>query len=201
MAFPSTHQRLTALSKYAARAGGAGILVIAVMISVYVFIRKFVSSNQLPDPSEIAGYIFAIAITFSFPFVYLQRANIRIDTLYVLFPKSVRSILDIVGAVLFLIVTALLTYGALDVLWSSWDSNSISVSVLSVPLWIPQLFWVCGMIMFLGITAFVTLYAIIALLRGQLEIVDQIVGLPSLGEEIEEFSAKDGEPTRTGERI
>jgi hypothetical protein len=59
---------------------------------------------------------------------------------------------------------------------------------MAFPLWIPQLAWAAGFILLCIVSGIVTLYACVAFVRGRHDMVNRLVGIPSLGEEIEEFS-------------
>jgi hypothetical protein len=80
----------------------------------------------------------------------------------------------------------MLTSSAILVLQTSWIQNSMSVTTLGIPLWIPQSFWVAGLVLFVITAGFLLLYAIVALCKGDTMLVKSIVGTMSVEEEISE---------------
>ena len=166
------------ISQYAAWAGGAAILAIALMITFDVLARG-IFGYTLTNAPEIAGYIFAVAVAFSFPIVVIRRANIRIDTLYVHLPMPAARLLDVLGALALCISAGVVAYFAAKVFWGSWQANSVSISSLNARLWIPQLFWAMGLVLFFGTTVFITIYATFAFFRRRWRDIERIAGLPS----------------------
>ncbi|WP_417725150.1 TRAP transporter small permease subunit [Salipiger sp.] len=185
MSFRILHGRIEKISQVASWIGGGAILFIAVMVSCDVLVRKMFGVTLQHAP-ELAGYIFAVAITMAYPLVLIRRANVRIDTAYTWLPPRVKAVLDVLGLVLFLGVAVMLARSASEVLLSSWEANSRSISPLGIRLWIPQLFWVGGFAVFVIVTGVVTLYAISALFRREWALVGRIAGVPSVAEAIEE---------------
>ena len=61
----------------------------------------------------------------------------------------------------------------------------MSITTLATPQWIPQLLWASGLIFFELVLLFVFLYTMVGLLRGDLDLVKRIAGVPSVAEEIE----------------
>jgi hypothetical protein len=68
----------------------------------------------------------------------------------------------------------------------SWDLDSVSITTLETPQWIPQLFWAAGLVMCLVTLAFVTVYALIALAHRNWDLVARIAGVPSIDETVDE---------------
>lgn len=185
MSFDAASNRIERISRYAVWAGGASVLAIAAMVTVDVIVRKAFGVT-LRDAPEISGYLFAVATALAYPYVLVRRANIRIDTLFVHLPRRSTAILDVIGLAVLLFVTAMLAYYAVGVFLESWSSNALSISSLRAPLWIPQLFWAGGIVLFLITNAFVLVYALVTLMRGRWDKVGLIAGIPSIDETIKE---------------
>ncbi|MPR05508.1 TRAP transporter small permease subunit [Microvirga tunisiensis] len=166
------------VSQLASWVGGAAVLAIALMVTFDVLARNLLGVTITNAP-EVAGYIFAAAIAFSFPIVVIRRANIRIDTLYVLLPTPAARLLDVIGAFVLCLSAGVIAYFAAQTFWESWQANSTSISSLSARLWIPQLFWAAGLVLFFAMTVFITAYATIAFFRRRWSDVERIAGLPS----------------------
>ncbi|MCB1511336.1 MAG: TRAP transporter small permease subunit [Hyphomicrobiaceae bacterium] len=181
------HSVLARLSRYAVWVAGAAMLLAAIMVTVDVLCRK-IFSITMSGSDEISGYVFAAGTTWSYSYCLIHRSNIRIDALYNLLAPIVRAVLDLVGLVLLFIYIGYLTLKSWDVFFTSWSSDppSLAVSSLATPLWIPQMFWVSGLIMFVVTLAFLIVYAAVALVTGDIQRVQNVAGTLSVEEEIEE---------------
>lgn len=179
------HGALEHVSRYAVWCGGAALLVAAFIVTVDVFMRKFFSIT-MSGSDEISGYVFAAGTTWAYSYCLLHRSNVRIDALYNFFPRWLKAVLDVVGVSLLLGYMSLLTDKAIDMLITSWVNNSVSISTLAVPLWIPQLFWVAGLVLFIFTLIVVALHAVIGLVTGDLDRVQRVAGVRSVEEEIDE---------------
>ena len=98
----------------------------------------------LGGATEIAGFVFAVATALAYPFVLLDRANIRIDALYSRLSSRVRAFLDLAALLAVLYFVGWLTGSVFALFHKSWSSGSTSVGTVIIPLWVPQLFWVLG---------------------------------------------------------
>src|SRR3990170_6632562 len=127
--------------------GGALVLLAAVLIGVDVLMRKFLA-RSIGGADELAGYALAIGTTWGLGAALLDRAHIRIDSLYVLFPQKLRLALDLVALVLLVGFFAMIAWHGLGVVSQSWTSGSRSQSALETPTIIPQVLWIAGLIAF-----------------------------------------------------
>ena len=80
--------------------GGALVLLAAILIGIDVLMRKFLA-RSIGGADELAGYSLAIGTAWGLGAALIDRAHIRIDSLYVLFPARLRLALDFAGLVLF----------------------------------------------------------------------------------------------------
>jgi TRAP-type C4-dicarboxylate transport system permease small subunit len=181
--FELVHGWLSRLSLVAVWIGGAALLLAAVMVSVDVLCRKFLGVT-MSGSDEISGYVFAASTTWAYAYCLINRSNVRIDAAYNFMPVWLRAILDVIGLALLLGFMAYLTDKAIDVFVTSWDRNSVSITTLATPQWIPQLAWVTGLVLFCFTAAFVLLYALVALMRGDVARVQRIAGAMNVEEEI-----------------
>lgn len=184
-AFAAIHAALERLSRVAVWIGGIALLLSAFLVTLDVLSRK-IFGVTMSGSDEISGYVFAASTTLAYSYCVIHRANIRIDAFYNFLPLSVRCLLDILGLALLLMFMGLLTVSAIEVLQTSWTQNSVSVTTLSVPLWIPQSFWVAGLVLFVLTASFLLIYAIAALMSGETRLVKSIIGTMSVEEEISE---------------
>ena len=183
--FEQIHARLERLAQFAVWVGGAALLAAAVMVTIDVFLRKLFSIT-MSGSDEMSGYVFAAGTTWAYSYCLLHRANIRIDALYNFLPRRLCGALDILGVALLLIFNAVLTRHAWDVFATSYVRDSVSITTLATPLWIPQMFWVTGLIVFELVLVFVALYAVVRYFQRDDATVNRIVGVPTVAEEVEE---------------
>ena len=179
------HAILGKISQIAAWIGGAALLGAAILVTLEIFLRSALNVS-IGGADEISGYAFAISTTWAYSYCLLHRANVRIDAFYNFLPRPVRAVLDVVGVILLLGYMGVLTEKAIGVFAESWANNSVSITTLQTPLWIPQLLWLSGLILFMLTLVFVSLYALMNLLRGDLAGVQRIAGVRSIEEEIDE---------------
>ncbi len=163
--------------------GGALILLSAILIGVDVFLRKvFVVSIGGGD--ELAGYALAIGTAWALAATLVDRAHIRIDSLYILLPAAARIALDLIGLVLLVGFFGLIFWHGLGVFEQSWASSSRSQSALETPLIVPQAIWLLGLAMFvlIGVALFVASLA--GLLRGDRASVARLISTRSAAEDV-----------------
>ncbi len=162
-------------------AGGL-MLAAAVLVSVDVVLRKlFVMS--LGGSDELSGYAFAIGTAWAFAYTLLQRANVRVDALYVHLPSRARSVLDLLGLASLGAFVGILTWQAWVVLETSLAFEARSTTPLQTPLWIPQLLWLIGLALFVFSWIPLFLRVLLALLAGDDDTVHRLGGARSLDED------------------
>lgn len=192
------HAMLERIARAAVWVGGAALLFAAFMVTIDVLARRFFAIS-MGGSDEISGYIFAAATSWAYSYVLLNRSNIRIDVVYNILPRAVRAVLDVVALLLLLGFMGTLTRKAIDALVTSWERGSVAITTLATPLWIPQLFWVAGLVLFVITMTFVLLYAVVSLLRGDTATVQKVAGALSVEEEIEvETQTIDVAPSNRG---
>lgn len=179
------HAFLGKISQIAVWIGGAALLGAALLVSLEIFLRS-VLNLSMGGADEISGYAFAISTTWAYSYCLLHRANVRIDAAYNFLPRPVKAVLDVVGVVLLLGYMSILTEKAWGVFAESWANNSVSITTLQTPLWIPQLLWFAGLVLFIITLVFVSIYSLITLLRGDIAGVQQIAGVRTIDEEVAE---------------
>src|SRR5438552_4518427 len=127
-------QRLT---RFGLWLGGALVLAAALLIGVDVTLRKFFNAS-MGGADELAGYALALGTAWSLGAALLDRAHIRIDSLYVVFPRWLRLALDFAGTALLLGFFGLIARHGWDVAQQSWVWEARSQLALSPPIVIPQ---------------------------------------------------------------
>ncbi len=165
--------------------GGALVLLAALLIGVDVLMRKFLAQS-IGGADELAGYSLAIGTAWGLGATLLERAHIRIDSLYVLFPQKLRLFLDLVALTLFIAFFGLMTWHGLSVLSQSWTSGSRSQSALETPTVIPQFLWIVGLMLFVVTGLLLLAHALALGARGNTRAMAQAISTRSAEEEVED---------------
>ena len=181
--------RLLRLNERVARVavwvGGALMIFSACMVTVDVLLRKFLSVT-LGGADEISGYLFAIATMWAFSYAALHRVNVRIDALYMLLPRALRAVLDLLGLTLLTGFVLLLTWRAALLFTDTVENWSRSITPLQTPLAIPQSLWLAGLVLFSFTLLLIMTACVAALMRGNLSRVQRLAGVRTVSEEVEE---------------
>jgi TRAP-type C4-dicarboxylate transport system permease small subunit len=165
--------------------GGALILLAAVLIGIDVLMRKFLA-RSIGGADELAGYALAIGTTWGLGAALLDRAHIRIDSLYVLFPQKLRLCLDALALILLVGFFALTAWHGWGVVAQSWTSSSRSQSALETPTVIPQAIWIAGLAVFVVVGVVLLVNALRLGLSGDLRGMAQLISTRSAEEEVED---------------
>jgi TRAP-type C4-dicarboxylate transport system permease small subunit len=184
------------LSQWGLWFGGALVLLAAIVIAVDVLMRKFMA-RSIGGADELAGYSLAIGTSWGLAAALLDRAHIRIDSLYMLFAQRLRLLLDLAAIALMVGFFALLTWHALGVVQQSWTSGTRSQSALETPTVIPQFLWIVGLAGFVVVGVLVFVYALMLALRGDLSGMARAISTRSAEEEVED-EIRDLQSRQTG---
>jgi TRAP-type C4-dicarboxylate transport system permease small subunit len=155
-----------------------------VLIGVDVTLRKFFNAS-IGGADELAGYALALGTAWSLGAALLDRAHIRIDSLYVLFPRWLRLALDFAGLALFIAFFGLIARHGWSVVQQSWVSGSRSQSALQTPTVLPQSLWLIGLALFLLIGLALLAHAVILIARGNAAAAEQAISTRSAAEEVQ----------------
>jgi TRAP-type C4-dicarboxylate transport system permease small subunit len=173
------------LGRFGLLFGGALVLLAAVLIGIDVLLRKFFETS-IGGADELAGYALAIGTSWSLGAALMDRAHIRIDSLYGHFPRGLRLGLDFAGLALFVGFFGMIGWRGWTVVEQSWVSSSRSHTALATPTVIPQFAWVLGLavLVLLGCALFV--HALLLIARGQAGAAAKRISTRSAAEEAEE---------------
>ena len=163
--------------------GGGLIIAAAFVVGVEVVIRKAFSVS-IGGADELSGYALAISTAWALAFALLERAHIRIDSLYVHLPVRLAAVLDVLGLALFTGFFGLIAWYGLIVVRTSYRLGARSLSPLGTPLVVPELLWLLGLVTFLLIAGLLLLRALGALIAGDLRAVQRLAGSRSVSEEL-----------------
>ncbi len=165
--------------------GGGLVLAAALLIGVDVTLRKFFNAS-IGGADELAGYALALGSAWSLGAALLDRAHIRIDSLYVLLPRRLRLALDFAGLALFIAFFGLIARHGWSVVQQSWVSGSRSQSALATPTVIPQSLWLAGLALFFVIGLTLLAHAVLLIARGDAAAAARAISTRSAVEEVKE---------------
>lgn len=180
-------QRLIAFATVVSRAGtwfgGALVLLAAVIIAVDVVLRAALAVT-IGGSDELSGYALAIASAFAFALALLDRAHVRIDTLYTLMPVRVAAVLDVLAMAAMVALAVFLAMQGWRVFAQSWVLGARALTQLNTPLSGPQALWVLGLAWFAFVACLLLLRALVLLVRGDAAGVTTLIGTRTAADEI-----------------
>ena len=173
------------LTRFGLWFGGALVLAAALLIGVDVTLRKLFNAS-IGGADELAGYALALGTAWSLGAALLDRAHIRIDSLYILFPRWLRLALDFAGIALFIAFFGLVAWHGWSVVQQSWVSASRSQSAIATPTVIPQSIWLIGLVVFFLIGVALLVQAVWLIGSGRTAEAERAVSTRSAAEEVQE---------------
>jgi TRAP-type C4-dicarboxylate transport system permease small subunit len=165
--------------------GGTLIVLSAFLVTAEVFLRK-VFNISLGGADEISGYAFGVATSLALSFALFERAHIRVDALLGAIPKGLHTLINLFGLVLltgFALVVVLMVWSMVS---DTLDNGSRSITPMRVPLAIPQIPWLLGWMFFVFSGVLIGLAAIKRHFAGDDAGVQELIGIKSLDEQIED---------------
>lgn len=163
--------------------GGALIIISAFLITLSIILRKLFNIS-FAGADELSGYAFGIATSFSFAYALFERAHIRVDALYNLFPAWMKIFANFLGMFLLTSFVAVICLMAWNLVADTLVYNSHSITPLRTPLAIPQIPWLTGWIFFLFCSVLLILAALKALISKNISAVNRLIGTKTLGKQI-----------------
>jgi len=165
--------------------GGTLIVLSAFLVTLEVFLRK-VFNISLGGADEISGYAFGVATTLALSYALFERAHIRVDALLGTFPKALRPLINLFGLVMligFAFVIVVMVWGMVG---DTLENGSRSITPMRVPLAIPQIPWLIGWMFFVFSGVLIGLVSIQRYLLGDEPGVQELIGVKSLDEQIQD---------------
>lgn len=165
--------------------GGTLIVLSAFLVTLEVFLRKLFNIS-LGGADEISGYAFGVATALALSFALFERAHIRVDALLGAIPKVLHPYINLLGLLLltgFALVIVVMVWGMVG---DTLDNGSRSITPMRVPLAIPQIPWLLGWMFFVFSGVLIALVAIRQHFRGDEAGVQNLIGVKSLDEQIED---------------
>lgn len=179
------HDKLEKISRYAVWVGGGALMLSAFMVTIDVLCRRYLGVT-MSGSDEYSGYVFSASTTWAYSYCLLHRSNVRIDAIYNLLPRPLTGMLDVIGLSMLLYYMSVMTWYAWLATEESFVKNSVSITTLGTPQWIPQSAWFIGLALFLVTLVFVVFYSLVALAQRNWDLLNKIAGVPSIVDTIEE---------------
>ena len=165
--------------------GGTLIILSAFLVTLEVILRK-IFNISLGGADELSGYAFGIATSFALAYALFQRAHIRVDAAYNLFPGWLKLIADFVGIILLAGFAGVVTVMAWQLVGDTITHNSHSITPLRTPLTYPQVPWLFGWIFFVFCAVLLIVAALVALFNRDIRRAEELIGAKTLDEQVEE---------------
>jgi TRAP-type C4-dicarboxylate transport system permease small subunit len=178
-------ERVHTLARYGVWFGGGLILLAAFVVSFDVVIRKLFNIS-LGGADEFSGFALAIGSAWAFGFALLERAHIRIDSVYTTLPRPARAVLDILGLSVFGIFMSLMAWQGTGVFMESVRNSTVTLSAMAWPLRYPQFLWIAGLWWFVAIVVLLWIRAVLTIIRGNFLLVQKQIGSKTVQEEVNE---------------
>lgn len=165
--------------------GGTLIILSALLVTLEVILRKLFNIS-LGGADEISGYAFGIATSLALAYALFERAHIRVDALYNLFPFPLKIAASLIGLLLLVGFGAVITAMGWNLVADTLTYGSRSITPLRMPLALPQIPWIFGWVFFVLCGVLLLIAAVQALLTGHADRTDRLIGMKSIDEQIEE---------------
>jgi TRAP-type C4-dicarboxylate transport system permease small subunit len=182
-------ERVHTLARYGVWFGGGLILLAAFVVSFDVTIRKLFNIS-LGGADEFSGFALAIGSAWAFGFALLERAHVRIDSVYTTLPRPARAVLDILGLSVFGIFMSLMAWQGTGVFMESVRNSTVTLSAIAWPLRYPQFLWIAGLWWFVVIVVLLWIRAALTIVRGDFLLVQKQIGSKTVQEEVNEEMAE-----------
>jgi TRAP-type C4-dicarboxylate transport system permease small subunit len=124
----------------------------------------------IPSYAEFAGFFLAAGTFFALAYTLRSGAHIRVSLLIRHFHERSRVVIEVFCAVLGMAISAYFTWFTIGLCLDSYKYGDVSVGIVPIPLWIPQMSMAGGLLILT--IAFIDL--LVALFRGSLP--DFVIG-------------------------
>lgn len=174
---------VSVLALWGAWAGGAMILLAAVVVTAEVISRKMLAF-AFSGSDEIAAYLFAVGTSWSMAHVLVTRGHVRIDVLYGALGPRAKAVFDLLAIAGLAILVLAIVDRAGELFLDNLSGGNRSNTPLRILLAYPQAPWFAGFVLFLVATILAFLRGLLALVRGDFARVSATIGVPSQDEEV-----------------
>lgn len=182
--------------------GGGLLVALSLGVGAEVLLRRFFN-HSFGGIDEIGGYVLAVIGAVAFTETLLNRGHIRIDLLRQRLGARGKAFMDLVALLATILFFGLLLYYAWALLSRSMTMNTRSMTPLGVRLWIPQLGWFAGILLFTVTAVTLLLRSVLALAAGDHATSQRLIGArgtdDEVAEELELAAVARGEDTTSGQ--
>ncbi len=165
--------------------GGALIIGSAILVSVEVFLRKFFNVS-IGGADELSGYAFGVATSFAMAYALFERAHIRVDAVYGVFPAWLKMTASLFGLLLLGGFVGVICVTAWGLVADSLTHGSRSITPMRTPLSLPQIPWLAGWLFFLFCCCLLFVASVMAILSGRLDKASRLIGTKTIDEQIDD---------------
>ena len=167
--------------------GGTLIVLSAFLVTLEVVLRKLFNVS-LGGADEISGYAFGVATAFALSFALFERAHIRVDALMGVIPRGLHGVLNLFGLALLIGFALIVTVMVWSMVGDTVAHGSRSITPMRVPLALPQIPWLIGWMLFVATGVLIGLVAVKRMFKGDQAGVQDLIGVKSIDEQIEDES-------------
>lgn len=167
--------------------GGSLILLSAFLVTAEVIMRKFFNVS-LAGADELSGYAFGVATSFGMAYTLFERAHIRVDAIYNLFPSPIKTLANLIGILLLAGFVYVICFTAWGLVADTLSHGSRSITPMRTPLSIPQVPWLIGWLFFFLSSVLVFVASLYYLVKGQRAQVNKLIGTKTIDEQIQDES-------------
>lgn len=145
---------------------GAGCLAGFFLVMIFVIMLSLSAGRPLgidvPAGDDFASWCMAATAFLALAHTFRSAELIRMGLLIDRFSGTLRKVIEIACTAIGTVAVTYFAWYAIDMTWVSWKFNDVSMGVIAVPLWIPQI----GMSAGLGILAIAFIDELLHLLFG-----------------------------------
>jgi TRAP-type C4-dicarboxylate transport system permease small subunit len=124
-------------------ASGILFLLCSIFIVIDIFSRALFRTATLGG-REISTYVLATGVAWSVAYTLRCRGHIRIDVIFHLLPRAVRTALDIVATIAMTVFAAVIADYSWALAYGSYSDDIRSITSLQTPLFVPQALMALG---------------------------------------------------------
>lgn len=175
-----------------ALAAGLCVVILSLLI-VFDIVARSAFRFSLQGTDELGGYALALVGSLGLTHTLLKRGHPRIDVVLRLLPAPLRRTLHVVAYAMLAVFALFMLRHAFNEFSETIAYGTVTNTPLQTPLWVPQLGWIVGLVLFAAATVSCTLHAAWLLLREPTR-VEEFYGTLSVDEEVQDYVSGDHTP-------
>jgi TRAP-type C4-dicarboxylate transport system permease small subunit len=176
---------VAAIAAVMAHLAGWNYIACALFITFDVVGRSLLGISSTATV-EVTGYMLAGGIAWGLAHTLARRAHIRVDVWVNRLPLRLRAALHLLSLLLLGGFAGFCAWAAWGLVEESALFDAHDNSALRIPLVIPQGLWTFGILAFCAMIAVLLLESVMALLTGEPEALDRLLGSRTLADETAE---------------